>query len=375
MKIAINATILDDKPTGLGVYTKNVIKELCSLIGDEHQIIVYTSSPDLFEGLNIEVKKISKKVQPKYGKKAGIYRLVWSQINFPIFIMKDEVNLVYNPTHHGSFFINKPQVITIPDILAIKFPERYKLQYLYFKNIVPFILKNTKALITYSENSKKDIAEFYGYPSSRIFVSYCGVDNKIFFPREQKEVNLFFKKYSLDMNYILLIGASYLHKNLERAIEAYSKVSKALDISLLIIGGRSSYIDLLKEKAIKMNIIKRVKFLDYIQDEDLPMLYTGAKTLVFPSLYEGFGLPPLEAMACGCPVVVSNAASLPEVCVEAAYYVDPYNTENITEGIYKVLTDENLRDTLIQKGFERVKLFSWKKTAKEVLTVFKEVLK
>ena len=118
----------------------------------------------------------------------------------------------------------------------------------------------------------------------------------------------------------------------------------------------------------------RVVFLDYVPEKDLPHLYSEAAAFVFPSLYEGFGLPPLEAMACGCPVIVSNAASLPEVCGDAAYYVDPYDVESIAEGIYKVLMNEILRQDLIAKGLERVKLFSWEKAAKEHLKVFEEVL-
>ena len=164
------------------------------------------------------------------------------------------------------------------------------------------------------------------------------------------------------------------YKNLERSLEAFALLN--LKEYKFVIGGKKDprFFPRVRKKVDALSLKDRVVFLDYVPEENLPHLYSEAAAFVFPSLYEGFGLPPLEAMACGCPVVVSNTASLPEVCGNAAYYVDPYDVENIAEGIYKVIMNQTLRQNLIKKGLERAKFFSWEKSAEEHLKVFREVL-
>jgi glycosyltransferase involved in cell wall biosynthesis len=182
------------------------------------------------------------------------------------------------------------------------------------------------------------------------------------------------RRYSLPEHFIFFTGSLEPRKNLKNLIQAYSGLDKRIrkDIKLVLAGFKGW-----QNKEI-MALLRKVKsdvfYLGYVSDAALRDLYNLATLFVYPSFYEGFGLPPLEAMACGCPVVVSNAASLPEVCGGAAYYVDPYNIESIAEGIHKVLTDEALRQSLIEKGLERAKLFSWEKSAKKHIEVFDEVL-
>jgi glycosyltransferase involved in cell wall biosynthesis len=161
-------------------------------------------------------------------------------------------------------------------------------------------------------------------------------------------------------------------KNINNLILAFKKIGLR-DIQLILVGSRSNVFASNELKDF-IHSQKNIIFSGYIPDDELIRLYSEAKLFVYPSYYEGFGLPPLEAMACGCPVVVSNVASLPEVCGNAAQYVDPDNIEGIAEGIHKVLTDEPLRQSMMEKGLERAKLFSWEKAAKEHIKVFEEVL-
>jgi glycosyltransferase involved in cell wall biosynthesis len=247
----------------------------------------------------------------------------------------------------------------------MKYPEMYPRMKYHFYYTVPLLLKKSRAVICTSENTKQDVITYYAIKDKPVYVISEGFNRQRFYPREKGVVQ---KRYGLG-NYLLYIGDMRPYKNLERCLEAFARLNLT-DLSF-VIGGKKDphfYPDialLLKDKVI---------FLGYVPEEDLPHLYSVAAAFIFPSLYEGFGLPPLEAMACGCPVVASNAASLPEVCGDAVRYVDPYDVESIAQGIHEVLTDEVMRQNLRAKGLERAELFSWEKAAKEHLKIFEECL-
>jgi len=370
MKIAVNATILDDKPTGLGIYTIDIVREISKHIKPDDKLIVFTSHPEVFKGYNLKIERVSKWVQPKYGKRAAVLRFFWSQIVFPLRLLRNNVDLVYNTIHQGVFFTYRLQIITIHDLLCIKFPKQYKFQYCYFKFILPHLLKKCVAIIANSKNTKADISNYYNILPEKIHVVYCSYNEENFKPISPGRIT---PEYGLN-NYLLIVGASFSHKNIDRVLEAYSRVEHKINHDLVIIGGRKNYIDFLKKRAKALGIDKDTIFLGYVSLSNLSTLYSKASALIFPSLYEGFGIPPLEAMACGCPVVVSNTSSLPEVCGNAAYYINPYSVDRIADSIYKLVADEELRKSLIEKGLERVKMFSWEKTAKETLKIFEGVI-
>jgi glycosyltransferase involved in cell wall biosynthesis len=225
--------------------------------------------------------------------------------------------------------------------------------------------------VTISENTKQNIMSFYGIDSERICVIFPGFESDRYHLGIKTEGLK--KKYALT-EYLLYAGNLLPHKNLQRLLRAFSLIAMQFPYKLVIAGFRDPrYYPALVAEAQVLRVSEKVLFLNYVPADELPAFYAGAEAFVFPSLYEGFGLPPLEAMACGCPVVTSNVSSLPEVCGDAAYYVNPYDIENIAEGIHKVLTDKFLRRSLIEKGLERAKLFSWEKSAKEHLKVFEEI--
>jgi len=238
--------------------------------------------------------------------------------------------------------------------------------------LVPKILQKSQEIVAISENTKNNIVTFYGIDPGRVRVIPPGFEKsryRLGINGERTKA-----KYGLT-EYFLYVGNLLAHKNLRRLLLAFSLITRRLPYKLVIAGHKDPrYYPALEAEAQALGLAGKVLFLNYVPTDELPALYAGAKVFVFPSLYEGFGLPPLEAMACGCPVIVSNVSSLPEVCGDAAYYVNPYDVESIAEGIHKVLTDEALRQNLIKKGIERVKLFSWEKAAKEHLKVFEEVL-
>jgi glycosyltransferase involved in cell wall biosynthesis len=365
--------MLGGQPSGLGVYSQNVLVELVKQARTRHRLTVYTPSTEPLSGMDqagLTVCKVPGMLNPRYGAKAALARFVWSQTVFPS-ILADRYDVLYSPTHHGLLRKGPPQIITVHDLLALKFPSQYRLQYYYFIHVLPRVIRHSSAVIVDSESTKRDVHEHYGLDLDRIFVVYSAV-NQGFQPASLDSQRHVKQKYGLS-NYILIVGASYPHKNVVRALQAFARVRSALPkMEVVVAGGRPPYTETVRQEAHALNL-QEVKFLGYVPPSELPALYSGARVLLYPSYYEGFGLPPLEAMACGCPVIVSHTSSLPEVCGDAACYVDPYDTGSIAESLRDLLTNEAAQEELRRKGSQRVGCFSWERTARDILKVVESV--
>ena len=237
-------------------------------------------------------------------------------------------------------------------------------------------LKRVDGLIGDSHFTKKTVAEALGYPADRMFVVPLGVDHGVFRPLPVSEP--FCRRYQLDdpLRYILYVGSENPRKNLPRLVRAFARLHEALPESRLIKIGSPEYAreaEQLRSQVQDMGLTGFVLFYPHVPDEDLALFYNLADLFVFPSLCEGFGLPPLEAMACGTPVVCSNAASLPEVVGDAAIMVDPYDVEGLAEAMRRVLADAGLREELREKGLARARQFTWERTARETVAVYQQV--
>lgn len=370
MKIGINATILDSKPSGLGIYTINIIKELAQLLNEEDSIVVYTSEDKIFLEDKVEVVIVNKYVSPRYGKFGGAVRFLWNQFIFPLKVKRDKIDIIYSSTHHGSLFTKKSQFITIHDILAIIFPKQHILQNFYFKYLNPRLLTKMRGVVTVSNNTKNDLIREYQTNPSNIKVVYNSYDKNHF---KEKKSLVFKEKYG---DYFLFVGATYPHKNLPLAIDAFLGLQKTDENkNLVIVGGKRGYrddvINNYKDRGVSL---RNIHFIDYVPYDDLPKLYSSAIALVYPSLYEGFGIPPIEAMACGCPVIASNASSIPEVCSDAALYIDPKSVDSLMEAMIEIQVPIQ-RNKQIQLGYKNIERFSWKKSAEDLLTFLKETQK
>lgn len=369
MRIAFNASHVDPLLSGLGVYAVNLLKELAKLHDD---LVVYTSYPEVCSVDLTKVRRISRRVQPFLGRRGHLQRVIWVQTALPLRLLTDKVSLLLSPLPEGMLLPVVPQVVTVLDMIPLHFPEEYPRQQYYFRHLVPRILQKSRGIITISENTKQDVITFYGIEPRRVRVIPAGCVRSRYLLRI--DVEGVKTKYGLT-EYLLYVGNLLPHKNLQRLLHSFGLITRDFPYKLVITGYKDPrFFPALEAEIQALGLAEKILFLNYVPADELPALYAGAKVFFLPSLYEGFGLPPLEAMACGCPVVVSNVASLPEVCGDAAYYVNPYNIESIAEGMYKVLTDESLRRSLIEKGLERAKLFSWEKSAREHIKVFEEVL-
>ena len=255
------------------------------------------------------------------------------------------------------------------DVSYIHFPKLFQKSDLrQLKIWTKFSVKKAKRIFTISKASKDDIIKEYGVSEDKITVTYPGIKQVSGIKYQVLSMDELEKKYGIKKDYILFVGTLQPRKNIVRLIEAFARLSRSSliinPLSLIILGKKGWMYEDIINSPKKFGVEDKVKFLDNVTDEDLPIFYKNAECFVLPSLYEGFGLPILEAMQNGCPVVTSNVSSLPEAGGDAALYFDPNNPEDIAQTMEKVLSDKKLRETMIKKGFEQVKKFSWEKTAK-----------
>lgn len=244
---------------------------------------------------------------------------------------------------------------------------------LRYKFLFPRTLKTADRIIAVSNSTKRDLINYFNIPEEKIKVILEAADEK-FKLLNKEEINEVKQKYNLNFPFILYVGTLEARKNIPTLIKAFYKIKKKNIEHKLVIAGKKGW----KYKEIfetidKLDLQNDVVFTGYVSDEDLPALYNAADLFVYPSIYEGFGLPPLEAMACGTPVITSNTSSLPEVVGDAGIMVDPCDVDGLTQTMCDVLTNDGLREDMIKKGLERAKMFTWEKCARETLKVYEEV--
>jgi len=300
---------------------------------------------------------------------------LWTQIGLPLHLLleKEKPDVFFTPSHYAPRFSPVPTAIAIMDVSYLHYPEFFAKKDLYqLRSWTKYSAKYASLIFTISESSKNDIINHYHVPSERVIVIYPGIKEVSNSKYKVSSMDELKKNYGISDHYILFVGTLQPRKNIVRLIEAYAKV-RIKDLQLVIVGKKGWLFEEILAAPEKFQCADKVKFLDFVSDDDLPSLYKHALCFVLPSLYEGFGLPVLEAMKYGCPVITSNVSSLPEAGGDAALYVDPENVDDIADKIQKVISDKKLRETMMKKGYEQIKKFSWEKAAKQTLTVLKEV--
>lgn len=307
---------------------------------------------------------------------------LWTRIALPyaLYSAKVKPDLIYSPTHYIPRFSPVKRIVTIFDLSYLHFPEMIPKADLWkMVNWGKFGIENAEHIITISNFSKKDIIKNYKINSDKITVAYPGYDKNIFKPiKDLKKTESIKEKYNISGKYVIYIGTIQPRKNLLRLIEAFKPIE---NLKLVIVGktkglGREGWMfDEILEKPAKLGIEDKVIFTGYVPSEELPYLLSSAETFILPSLWEGFGIPPVEAMACGTPVIVSKISSLPEVVGNAGLLVDPTSVTQIEQAIRTITTDKKLREKRIKLGLEQAKKYSWNKMAKTVLKVFENIVK
>ncbi|MBW9223589.1 glycosyltransferase family 4 protein [Methanothermococcus sp. SCGC AD-155-E23] len=367
MRVGIISATLNESFTGVPKYTYNLIRELYKFLDKDLYLINYKQN-QFFKDLNQVI------IENPFHNFSLSY--IWySYLPLSSSLEKHDLDIIHNPYQVPTLFKFKQKyVITVHDLIQILFPKEVKpLVYLVQKIMLPKTLRMADKIISVSYHTKRDLIKYLKIPEDKIEVIYHGVDED-YKPLPEKEVEMIKKKYNITTPFILYVGSLKPLKNIPTLIKAYYKLRKqGLEYKLVITGKkRWKYREIFK-LINKLNLQKDVIFTGYVPREDLPALYNAADLFVSPSLYEGFGLPPLEAMACGTPVITSNTSSLPEVVGDAGIMVDPYDVDGLAKAMYEVLTNDGLREELRKRGLERAKLFNWKKCAEEHLRVYEEV--
>lgn len=306
---------------------------------------------------------------------------LWTILALSPAIRNQKFDLFFSPTHYGPILCPCPQVISILDISYKHFPELFKNKDLLQLNLWGgYSVRRASKIITISKSSKDDIIKEYGILEARIEVVYPGIKQVSSIKYKVLSMEQLTEKYGIEKPFILFVGTLQPRKNIVRLVEAYSRMvsnKTRIDsnLQLVIVGRKGWKFEEILAAPSKFGVEDRVHFLENVTDDELPAFYDSAELFVLPSLYEGFGLPILEAMKYGCPVLTSNVSSLPKAGGDASIYFDPENVSDIAEKIEKVLSNKKLRDDMIKKGHEQVKKFSWEKSAREVLEVLEEVAK
>lgn len=283
---------------------------------------------------------------------------------------------LYHATEHLLMPLhNVPTVLTVHDLIFKLLPQYHKrLNYWFLNSAMPLFVRRADAIITISESSKKDLIQHYGTPADKIAVVYEAAA-PVFQPATPFTVDHVRREYGLPDRFLLTVGTIEPRKNLSRLLEALARLrAHDPELHLVVVGSRGWLYQDFFRKIDELALRDVVHLPGYVLDADLPAMYCAATVLVMPSIYEGFGLPVLEAMACGTPVVSSHASSLPEIGGEAAQYFDPMDVDEMTAALRRVLTDDELRAEMRQAGLEQAAEFSWERAASETAAVYERVL-
>ncbi|MBE6048390.1 MAG: glycosyltransferase family 4 protein [Clostridium sp.] len=357
--------------TGIGTYTHQLISNL-NLIDSKNEYLIFLPENSSLNNLNsnFEIKSVNHTPNDNF----------WEEVSVPNILDDSKIDIYHVPQNGVGLSenINCVKVITLHDIIPLKMPETVSDRYLnIFNNVLPNLIPKCEGIITVSQYSKDDIANEFNFPKEKIYVTHLAAE-KIYKPLNKSICKkIIKKKYSISDNFILYVGGFSPRKNIIGLIESFSLLSANTrkNLKLVITGKKGFSYSKYKNRAETLNISENVIFTDFIPLEDMPIFYNSAELLVYPSFYEGFGLPPLEAMACGTPVIASNVTSLPEVCNDSALLVNPNDIYELSNCMSNVLNDEHLMKNMIKNGLTRSSDFSWRKTALNTVSAYTDILK
>ncbi len=374
-RIGFDARFYGPLNKGLGRYTKEVIDNILK-IDKDHEYVIFLGK-DNFQELktdNPKVKKVLADIK---------WYTLSEQIIMPWYIWRENLDLVHFPHFNVPIFCPVKFIVTIHDLILTKFPTQrattlspffYWLKDFAYKIVIKRAVRQAKKIIAVSTYTKNDIANKFKARSDKIIVTYEGVfPSEIKNRQNDKKVLL---RYNIDNPYLLYVGNAYPHKNLEGLINIFFRIiGKYNNLSLVLVGKEDYFYNRIKEFVYKSdNYKEKIILPGFVPDNDLVFFYQNALAYIFPSFYEGFGLPPLEAMTFGCPVVSSNKASLPEVLGKAALYFNPEDKKEMQERIEQIIKDKNLRKELVKKGYEQIKKYNWLRCAEQTIEIYKLIL-
>lgn len=375
MRIGIDARFYGTTGKGLGRYTQKLIEYLERFDQEnEYVILLRKENWDQYTPYNNNFYKVLADYQ---------WYTFQEQIQFPRLLYQQKLDVVHFPHFNVPVFFKGKFVVTIHDLILTHYPTirastlspiLYIFKHRAYKYVITKAVNKAQQILTVSEFTKNDIIKhFHLTDPSRVIVTYEGVDIPNDSMSNDEKENLL-KRFSITKPYVLYVGNVYPHKNLELFLKAFKDIiTRKKDLQLVLVGKEDYFFKRLRIQVEKTDLSKTIVFTGFVSDSELFTLYANAQLFVFPSLYEGFGLPPLEAMAMGTPVVASRATSIPEVCGDAAVYFDPKDIYDMIQSVESVLKDEEIRKKLIENGNKRIQNFHWENMARETLHVYRTI--
>jgi glycosyltransferase involved in cell wall biosynthesis len=358
VSLLTNLSHLITKPTGVTTYTLNLLPHLQKL---EQTLLTSQSLPG-YHCYQIPTNQTSEQ-----GFKGHLRRLLWTQFQLPKIYHQLRSQLLFSPVPEAPIFTDCRYIVTIHDFIPLRFPRRSSPLYQYFKWYVPQVLNQATHIICNSTATAAETIDRFHIPVAKVTPILLGYNADRFYANKEEEI--------ADHAYFLYLGRHDPYKNVARIIAAFGRLSNCDRYELWLGGsGDSRHTPQLRTQVAELGLEGRVKFLEYIPYADLPKIIRQARALVFPSLWEGFGLPVLEAMACGTPVITSNLSALVEVASNAAILVDPYQVKEIAAAMYDLSKDDELHQQLRQTGLQRASQFSWEQTAQATIEVLQQYL-
>jgi glycosyltransferase involved in cell wall biosynthesis len=383
MRIGIDARFFGPIGKGLGRYTQKLIEKLEKISAQGGSASGGDFECEFFIFLGKENFEEYQVKNPRFKKVLANYR--WysfsEQLFFPLLLRKYDLDLMHFPHFNVPLAYGKKFIVTIHDLILIHFPTVknttlnplfYWLKFLAYRLIISSAIRRSEKIITVSQFTKKDILKNYAkVPENKIKVTHEACEDFcILSPNKDEEI---LARYGIIKPYLIYVGNAYPHKNLEKLIEAFLSLSAKYPALSLVLVGKEDYFYLRLKKLVERKKVQKIIFAGYVPDYELDTLQHNAEAYVFPSLYEGFGLPPLEAMSKGTPVISCGHACMREILEDSAYYFDGNDTQAIATAIEKIVTDDGLRNKLIASGYEQIKKYSWKKMAMETLEIYEDL--
>ncbi|MCG9966624.1 glycosyltransferase family 4 protein [Pelotomaculum terephthalicicum JT] len=374
MRIGINALQLTARNSGIGQYIYNMISSLISLNINEYYLYLSRGNarPEWLGQRGVDIKEIP------FCKEQVILRNLYELFYLGQDLSRDDLSVYWSPDTKIPLLIPKniPFVVTVHDLAIIKEPETYKYsRVVYWRRLFQHAIQKSSYVVAISQTTRNDLIELMDVSPEKIKVVYNGVSAQ-FKPVENTNILMrVAKKYCLPEKFLLFVGLFSPRKNIAGILRAFSILKNEYQIPhrLVMVGEKGWRYRADLELVQSFGLEKQVFFPGFVEDEDLPAVYNLADVFVFPSLYEGFGLPVLEAMACGIPVVTSNISALPEVVGKAGILVNPHEPEEIATGIHRLISNKKLSSELAKAGLKRSRHFLWENAARELLKVFREI--
>lgn len=374
MRIAIDYTPALNQRAGIGRYTRSLVGALACLDRTNHYLLLWArgrgAKPADGWPPNFRLQRLPLS--------EWTLKALWHRLGLPLPL---EFLVGNMDLFHATDFVLPPlqkgkALLTVHDLSFLLYPEQTQPELVrYLSKVVPSSIQRASLVLADSESTKADLMRLLALPEEKVEVVYCGVDTRFSPASDEETLSQVRVRYGLDRPFILTLGTLAPRKNLARLLEAFAlmRQSVALPHRLLVAGVAGWRSESLPLQVERLGLVGEVIFLGFVPEEDLPALYTLADLFVYPSLYEGFGLPPLEAMACGTPVAASNASSLPEVLGDAGLLFDATSPEAMAEALHRALTDGELRLQMRERGLRRAASFTWERAAQKLLGLYQQV--